>query len=384
VGALATSGPCCVYGQGSVWITYSFGDLVSGSQFGGDLGGLTTVGAGARPPGVAASPSADNMSVYVANRGGDSVSQYSVAADGWTLSQKSPPTVAAGEAPFGVAVSPNGKSVYVTNPGDNTISQYSTGAGGALSPKSPAAVAADVVPFGVAVSPDGRSVYVAAQGADAVLQFNADQASGALSPKNPASVAAGEEPTGVAVSADGKSVYATNVGGGTVSQYDVRSDGTLSPKGQATVAAGLFPFAIAVSSEVPHQTGRPIRLARSPVRVSRSRVAGIGVRCPTRRDRCRVRVALRRLGSAAVIARGRTTLGGGKSARVRVKLPRRVFRVLRRRGRLRVRVAARARHAAGNRSRRTAVIRLRAPRERQRPRAAGVEGRHGRSRVGLR
>jgi hypothetical protein len=54
-----------------------------------------------------------------------------------------------------VAVSPDGRSVYVVTfdifPG--AVSQYDVGAGGALHPKSPATVVAGDAPFGVAVSP---------------------------------------------------------------------------------------------------------------------------------------------------------------------------------------------------------------------------------------
>ena len=70
-----------------------------------------------------------------------------------TLSPKTPPTVAAGDAPFWVALSPDGQSAYVTNPGSNNVSQYDVSAGGALTPKSPPTVAAGFGPFGLAVTP---------------------------------------------------------------------------------------------------------------------------------------------------------------------------------------------------------------------------------------
>jgi len=56
-------------------------------------------------------------------------------------------------------VTPDGGSVYVANTGDffdpanDNVSQYDVGAGGALSPKSPPTVATGDRPFGVAVSP---------------------------------------------------------------------------------------------------------------------------------------------------------------------------------------------------------------------------------------
>ena len=108
------------------------------------------------------------------------------------------------------------------------VSQFDVGAGGALSPKSPPTVAAGTFPSGVAVSPDGGSVYVTNGGSDSVSQYDVD-AGGALSPKNPATVATGDGPFGVAVSPDGGSVYVTNILSDSVSQYDVGAGGLLSP-----------------------------------------------------------------------------------------------------------------------------------------------------------
>src|SRR5436190_16129964 len=98
-------------------------------------------------------------------------------------------------------MSPNGQSVYVANGGTfgaGSVSRYDVGGGGKLSPKSPAKVAAGSAPFGVAVSPGGHSVYVTDQFLDWVLQYDVG-AGGKLSPKSPAKVAADSNPLGVAV-----------------------------------------------------------------------------------------------------------------------------------------------------------------------------------------
>ena len=112
--------------------------------------------------------------------------------------------MAGGGGPFGVAVSPDGKSVYVTNlpresASPTTVSQYDVGAGGKLTPKSPAMVAAGIAPEGVAVSPDGQSVYVANNDSNTVSQYDVG-AGGKLTPKSPATVAGHGGPRGVAVS----------------------------------------------------------------------------------------------------------------------------------------------------------------------------------------
>ena len=185
------------------------------------------------------------------------VSQYDVGAGG-ELSPKATPTVAGGNGPNFMAVSPDGKSVYVTNfftDGAGGVSEYDVGAGGELSPKATATVAAGNGPYGIAVSPDGKSVYVAndnADGAGGVSQYDVG-AGGELSPKATPTVAAGNEPNFIWVSPDGKSVYLTNFstdGAGGISQYDVGPSGELSPKAAPTVAGGNEPEGIAV---VPDQ-----------------------------------------------------------------------------------------------------------------------------------
>ena len=216
-----------------------------------------TVASASDPTGIAVSP--DGKSVYVTNfsntPGASTVSQFDVGPSG-RLTAKSPATVAAGNGPEGLAISPDGKTVYVTSIDDNTVSQYDVGAGGALTPKTPATVAAGDSPFQVAVSPDGKSVYVTDRAifGGTVSQYNVG-AGGALTPKTPATVAAGGSPCGVAVSLDGHSVYATiclagpRILGSSVSQFDVGAGGRLTPKSTATVASGTSPFGIAVGPD---------------------------------------------------------------------------------------------------------------------------------------
>ena len=189
--------------------------------------------------------------VYVTNHLGGSVSQFDVSADG-SLAPLLPPTVPAGDSPFGIAVSPDGHSVYVAN-GSGSISQYDVGVGGALSPKNPATVPTGNTPFGLAVSPDGRSVYVTNSGDISVSQYDVG-VGGTLTPKSPSTVAAGNHPAGVAVSLDGRSVYVTNFNNmfspdDDVFQYDVGAGGALQPKDPPVVKAGFSPVGVAVSPD---------------------------------------------------------------------------------------------------------------------------------------
>jgi DNA-binding beta-propeller fold protein YncE len=186
------------------------------------------------------------VSVYVANSRSNTVSQYDVGAGG-VLTPKSPAMVAAGTAPYGVAVSQNGASVYVANLLNASVSQYDVGAGGVLTPKSPATVGTSgSQPVGVAVSPNGASVYVTNSGTSTVAQYDVG-GGGVLTPKSPPTLAAGTNPSGVAVSPGGASVYVANSGSNDVSQYDVGAGGALAPESPATVGAGSAPAAVAVS-----------------------------------------------------------------------------------------------------------------------------------------
>ncbi len=213
-----------------------------------------TVAGGDGPTAIAISP--DAKSAYVTNErtlGADGVSQYTVGTDG-ALTPMATPTVTTGATPVAIAVSPDGKSAYVANDEtDGAVSQYTVGVGGALSPMATPTVAAGNGPLGIAVSPDGKSVYVTnSTGAPGVSQYTVG-ADGALTPMATPAVAAGVEPTAIAVSPDGNSVYVTN-GGSTgadgVSQYTVGTDGALTPMATTpTVAAGNGPEGIAVSPD---------------------------------------------------------------------------------------------------------------------------------------
>jgi DNA-binding beta-propeller fold protein YncE len=101
--------------------------------------------------------------VYTANHGRNDVSQFAAPLAGHgALRPLTPPAVAAGHFPIGVAVSPEGNSAYVINTDGNTISQYRVDpATGKLSPLSPATVATASQPGAVAISPDGKDLYVA-------------------------------------------------------------------------------------------------------------------------------------------------------------------------------------------------------------------------------
>jgi sugar lactone lactonase YvrE len=221
----------------------------------------------------------------VTNAGDNTISQYTIDPHTGVLAPKTPSTIAAGNGPLGVAVSPDGRSAYVTNARDDTVSQYSVDpVTGALSPETHATVATGPFPFGISVSPDGRSAYVTDRnvfgppGAGAVSQYDIDPLTGQLSPKTPATVAAGAQPEEIAVSHDGMSAYVTNNCDNTVSQYDIDPlTGALSPKPSAAVATGPStgscggPLGIAIGKvPAPHATATSVSCSPGTVVAGRS------------------------------------------------------------------------------------------------------------------
>ena len=227
---------------------------VSTYKVNGSTGGLTNLGkvaAGAGPYSVTVDPL--GKYAYVTNffhgAGGDSVSQYTIDANG-ALAPMTPATVAAGINPSSVTIDPSGKYVYVVNQGGNTVSQYTIGAGGALTPMSTATVPAGSVPSSVTIDPSGKYVYVANYGLFGIAGGSISQytigAGGSLTPMTPATVAAGTNPTSVTVDSLGKYAYVANQGSNSVSQYTIGAGGALTPMASPTVATGTIPVSVTV------------------------------------------------------------------------------------------------------------------------------------------
>jgi hypothetical protein len=121
------------------------------------------------------------------------VGQFSVDPQSGRLARKAQPTVAAGVQPRGIAVAAG--RVYVANSGGDSISQYAADGGGSLSQLAPA-VAAPPSPFGLALSPDGNSLYVAGFTNGEVGQYDV-AGNGTLTAKDPATVEANSSPLAV-------------------------------------------------------------------------------------------------------------------------------------------------------------------------------------------
>jgi YVTN family beta-propeller protein len=195
---------------------------------------VATVAVGNTPVGVAVTP--DGAFAYVTNAGSNNVSVIRTS-DNTVVA-----TVAVGSDPWNVAVTPDGAFVYVTNVGSSNVSVIRT--------SDNTVVTTFLVgsgPVGVAVTPDGAVAYVANSspvgnvlGNVAVIRTsdNTVVARVAL----PCAEEDGCEPHGVAVTPDGAFVYVMNLTSNNVSVIRT-SDNTVV----ATVAVGSSPISVAIT-----------------------------------------------------------------------------------------------------------------------------------------
>jgi DNA-binding beta-propeller fold protein YncE len=191
---------------------------------------------------------------YVSNQVSADVSAFSIDADGGLASLAGSP-FAAGEEPFGLAVTPDGTRLYVADEGSEAVSGYEIGAAGGLTPLPGSPYPAGVQPYGIAITPDGSHLYAANQrngivpGTVSAYDIAGD---GALVPVPGSPFPAGKSPFGVAVTPDGTHLYVTNEGSASVSAYAIGSDGGLSELAGSPFAVSSFPLAVSVTPDGGH------------------------------------------------------------------------------------------------------------------------------------
>src|SRR5258708_2895786 len=201
------------------------------------------VAAGLNPQSLAVDPA--GKYVYVANKAGNSVSQYAIGTDGSLAPIAA--DVAAGTGPQSIAADPSGKYVYVANIASGNVSQYAIRTGGSLT--AIASIAAGSSPQSVSVDPSGHHVYVANRGSSTVSIY-AIGANGSLTGNTPSSVPSQAAPQSIAMTTAAVRLvplyaYAANEGDNSVSEYTLGSDGSLAPMSTAAVATGSGPRSLA-------------------------------------------------------------------------------------------------------------------------------------------
>jgi 6-phosphogluconolactonase len=224
----------------------------------GSLESVSTlpVSTGIAPLHISASP--DGKYVYVSNygsvaMGAMSISQYSVTADTGELVPLNPNTIqSVSPHPGDITVDMTSTYAYVGNSEGDSVSVYSIGADGTLSSQLAASVPAGTEPLSLAIDPSNRYAYVMNFGLDidpsavgSISQFTFG-ATGSLTPLAVPSVSAGVGPALMAFDQSGNFAYVINMGSyqpttsgpshGTVYEYAIGGDGSLTLIG--TIASG--------------------------------------------------------------------------------------------------------------------------------------------------
>jgi len=145
-----------------------------------------------------------DSSVYVSNTNSDTISTFNRNVSTGALTGSV--TNAAGDAPFSICISQDGKNVYVNNQTSYTISIYDRNIStGALTANGNIATGND--PSDICISHDGKNVYVANQTSSFLSIYDRNISTGALTANG---TIACDIPQGIAISLDGKNVYASN------------------------------------------------------------------------------------------------------------------------------------------------------------------------------
>ncbi|MGH9543793.1 MAG: lactonase family protein [Terriglobales bacterium] len=194
--------------------------------------------------------------LFVATQGDSSVSAFSIDLTDGTLTANGK-SVATGNTPAAMILASSGKAVFVANRGTNDISAYTVQSDGTLTAAS-GTQPAGMTPLSMAMDSAGKFLFVANQG------LQADPASGTISvftvqgttlaevtgsPFRAAAPAApsGTGPAGVAVTPDGKFLYVANQFDGTVTAYSVDASGVLTQG--LTLPVGTAPSAMAITPD---------------------------------------------------------------------------------------------------------------------------------------
>jgi 6-phosphogluconolactonase len=157
-------------------------------------------------------------------------------------------SLAAGQGPVALAISPDGKLLLSANQNSNDISLFAlTHQDNALSVVAGTSFAAGARPSSVTFDPTGRFVFVTNKESDDLSVFSVD-ALGQLIFLRSHAFAAGDKPSAIAVHPDGSVVYVTNAGTNTVQGFAYDAAGVLRPLNGSLSATGTSPSAAIIDS----------------------------------------------------------------------------------------------------------------------------------------
>jgi 6-phosphogluconolactonase (cycloisomerase 2 family) len=141
---------------------------------------------------------------------------------------------AGGSNPFGSGITPNGEFFYTSNPEDGpngTLDGYEvSNGGGFLTELSgfPKSVAPGNHPLNIAISPDGQHLYVATRISNSVNAYNIGSDGSLTSIPGSPFATDGTNGKALAFTPDGKRLYVSNNGSDNITGFNVASDGSLT------------------------------------------------------------------------------------------------------------------------------------------------------------
>ena len=182
---------------------------------------------------------------YVANRGSNNISAYTLDPGTGTLAAIPGSPFAAGGLPIGIAVDQSGHFAYVVNQIDATLSAFSIDRNsGALIEIGGSPFATGLSPTSVAIDPSSSFVYVANGGAGTVSAYTIG-AGGALTEITGSPYAVGNSPSCVVVDAVGNYIHVTNKADWTFSTFSIQiGAGSLMVAPGSPIATGKGPQAV--------------------------------------------------------------------------------------------------------------------------------------------
>jgi len=205
-----------------------------------------SLAAGQGPVALALSP--DGKILLSANQNSNDISLFAVSHPDSALSVLPGTSFAAGAQPSSVAFDPTGRFVFVTNQASDDVSVFSVVGSGQLTFLRSHAFAAGAKPSAIAVHPDGSAIYVTNAGTNSVQGFAWD-AAGMLKPWSGSSTVAGKSPSAVVIDSAGKFLFVANRGSGDVSVFavdgknetlrEVKGSPFTAGKGAAAIAIDL-------------------------------------------------------------------------------------------------------------------------------------------------
>jgi 6-phosphogluconolactonase len=241
------------------------------------VGGSPFCSGGSNPVAEVATP--NQQFLYVANRGSNSVAQFSIGTDGQLAPGKTYATP--GSEPTAMAINATGTLLFVVDfyqaaytdasPGPGALVVYPINTDGSLG--TPVGTAGTYTPLqcfpsGVAVAPNDSYVYVTntntyvvttaapstatppatpstCPGGGTISGF-AVGSGGALKAISGSPFLAGSTPTGIAVDPTSRFLYATDSVQNELIAYDIQNAGVLYPLPNGPFQAGTFPVSVVV------------------------------------------------------------------------------------------------------------------------------------------